>query len=370
VADPVGLRSTEPPVDLRSTEPPVDLRSTEPLVDLRSDTVTKPTAGMRAAMVAAEVGDDVFGDDPTVIALEAEVAALFGHEAALFAPSGSMANQIALSLVVPRAGELLAGADAHVVSYELGAAAALAGISTRTWPAVGASLAVQQIAAMIRPAGYPSVPTRAIAVEQTHNLGGGTVTDLQTLRALRSAADEAGVLLHCDGARIWHAHVADGVPLAAYGRLFDTLSVCLSKGLGAPIGSLVVASAARIAEARVIRKRLGGGMRQVGILAAAGRWALRHHIERLADDHARAHRLATALEPLGVVEAAGVRTNLVLLNLTKSQLDAPALAAAAARRGVLISPMLPRTARLVTHLDVDDDGVQRAITVLGDLLAA
>src|SRR6185369_7515499 len=238
---------------------------------------------MREAMATAEVGDDVFGDDPTVIALEAEVAALFGHEAAMFAPSGSMANQIALQLVVPRAGELLAGADAHVVSYEMGAAAAISGISSRTWPSVGADLDPAQIAAMIRPAGYPSVPTRAIAVEQTHNLGGGGVVGLSALRDLRSVADEAGVLLHCDGARIWHAHVADGVPLATYGALFDTLSVCLSKGLGAPVGSLVVGSAARIAEARVIRKRLGGGMRQIGILAAAGRYALRHNIERLAD---------------------------------------------------------------------------------------
>ena len=340
------------------------------MVDLRSDTVTRPTAEMRSAMANADVGDDVFGDDPTVNALEAEVAAMFGHEAALFAPSGSMANQIALQLAVPRGGELLAGADAHVVSYEMGAAAALGGISTRTWPSVGAELDPAQVAAMIRPAGYPSVATRAIAVEQTHNLGGGAVTNLPTLRALRAVADDAGLLLHCDGARIWHAHVADGVPLATYGELFDSLSVCLSKGLGAPVGSLVVGSAERMAEARVIRKRLGGGMRQVGILAAAGRYALRHHIDRLADDHARARRLADALEPLGVVDAAAVRTNLVLLDLTKAPLDAPSLAAAAAEHGVLIAAMLPRLARLVTHMDVDDAGIDRAIEVLGGLLRA
>jgi threonine aldolase len=344
--------------------------STAPVVDLRSDTVTRPTPQMRTAMAYAEVGDDVFGDDPTVNALEAEVAALFGHEAALFAPSGTMANQIALQLLVPRGGELLTGADAHVVSYELGAAAALGGISTRTWPSVGADLDPAQIAAMIRPAGFPSVPTRAIAVEQTHNLGGGGVVGLAALRELRAVTDEAGLLLHCDGARIWHAHVADGVPLAVYGTLFDTLSVCLSKGLGAPAGSLVVGSAERIAGARVIRKRMGGGMRQVGILAAAGRYALRHHIERLADDHARAQRLAAALEPLGVVASAAVRTNLVLLDLAKCALDAPALAAAAAERGVLIAPMLPRVARLVTHLDVDDADVDRAIDVLTGLLRA
>ncbi|WP_433731867.1 threonine aldolase family protein [Actinoplanes sp. CA-051413] len=323
---------------------------------------------MREAMATAAVGDDVFGDDPTVIALERQVAELFGHEAALFAPSGTMANQIALQLVVPRGGELLAGADAHVVTYEQGAAAALGGISTRTWPSVGAALDPEQIEAMIRPDGYPSVATRAIAVEQTHNLGGGTVVPLEILRRLRTAADAAGVALHCDGARIWHAHVADGVPLAAYGELFDTLSVCLSKGLGAPVGSLVVGSAAHIAQARVLRKRLGGGMRQVGILAAAGQHALDHHLTRLADDHARARRLAEALEPLGVARAAEVRTNLVLLDLTKSALDAPSLVAAAAERGVLMGAMLPRTARLVTHLDVTDDDIDVAITVLRELL--
>jgi threonine aldolase len=346
-----------------------DPRSAAAVVDLRSDTVTRPTAEMRSAMAYAEVGDDVFGDDPTVTALEAEVAALFGHEAALFAPSGSMANQIALQLVVPRGGELLAGADAHVVSFELGAAAAVSGISSRTWPAVGANLDVAQIAAMIRPAGFPSLATRAIAVEQTHNLGGGGVVGLATLRELRSVADAAGVALHCDGARIWHAHIADGVPLADYGALFDTLSVCLSKGLGAPVGSLVIGSAARIAEARLIRKRLGGGMRQVGILAAAGRHALHRHLARLAEDHARAHRLAVALEPFGVVDATSVRTNLVPLDLAKARLDAPSLAAAAAERGVLLAAMLPRTGRLVTHLDIDDAGLDRAIDVLGTLLS-
>jgi threonine aldolase len=347
---------------------PQEPRATR-VVDLRSDTVTRPTPEMRTAMANAEVGDDVFGDDPTVTALEAEVAAMFGHEAALFAPSGSMANQIALQLLVPPAGELLAGADAHVVTYELGAAAALGGISTRTWPSVGAALDPEQIAGMIRPAGFPSVPTRALAVEQTHNLGGGGAVPLPTLQALRAVADDAGVALHCDGARIWHAHVADGVPLVSYGVLFDTLSVCLSKGLGAPVGSLVVASHERITRARVIRKRMGGGMRQVGILAAAGRHALRHHIERLADDHARARRLAAALEPYGVVDAAGVRTNLVPLDLTKSALDAPTLAARAAEQGVLIAAMLPRVARLVTHLDVDDAGLDRGIEVLTSLLA-
>nr|MDT0662127.1 GntG family PLP-dependent aldolase [Micromonospora sp. DSM 115978] len=346
---------------------PADKRSGPPPVDLRSDTVTRPTAGMRAAMADAEVGDDVYGEDPTVNALEAEVAALFGHEAAVFAPTGSMTNQIALQVLVPPGGELLCDADAHVVTYESGAAAAYGGISSRTWPAAGGEPDADLIAGLVRPAGFHAVATRAIAVEQTHNRGGGGVIPLATLRELRRVADDAGIGLHCDGARIWHAHIADGVPLATYGGLFDTLSVCLSKGLGAPVGSLLVGGAERVERARLVRKRMGGGMRQAGVLAAAGRYALRHHLDRLAVDHARAARLADALAPFGVL-AGPVRTNIVPLDLTKATLDAPGLAAAARARGVLVSVLGPRTARLVTHLDLDDAGVDRAIAALTAIL--
>ena len=324
---------------------------------------------MREAMAHAEVGDDVYGEDPTVNALEAEVAALFGHEAALFTPSGSMANQTALQVLVSAGDEVLCDADAHLVTYEIGAAAAYGGVSTRTWPACGGDIDPDLVAGMIRPAGYWAVPTRAIAVEQTHNRGGGAVIPLSTLESLRRAANAAGIALHCDGARIWHAHMADGVPLSVYGGLFDTLSVCLSKGLGAPVGSLVISSAERIDKARWIRKRLGGGMRQAGILAAAGRYALAHHIGRLGEDHARARRLAEALAATGVVDPAKVRTNIVALDLTKSTVDAPAVGASARAAGVLVSVLGPRTARLVTHLDLDDEGVDRAIEVLPPLLA-
>lgn len=337
------------------------------VIDLRSDTVTRPTAGMREAMAVAEVGDDVYGEDPTVNALEAEVAALFGHEAALFCPTGSMANQIALQLLVSPGNEVLCDADAHVVTYEIGAAAAYGGISSRTWPAAGADVDPGVVAGMIRPDGYWAVPTRAIAVEQTHNRGGGGVIPLDTLREVRRVADDAQVAVHCDGARIWHAHVADQVALATYGELFDTLSVCLSKGLGAPVGSLVVGSTDKIERARFIRKRMGGGMRQAGILAAAGRYALAHQVQRLADDHVRAARLAEAVAPFGVL-ATDVRTNLVPLDLTKAPLDAHALAAAARTEGVLVSVLGPRTARLVTHLGVDDVAVSRAIDVLTRVL--
>ena len=340
------------------------------MVDLRSDTFTRPTAQMRAAMASAEVGDDVYGEDPTVNLLQDEVAALLGHEAALFTPTGSMANQIGLQLLVPPGEELLADAAAHVLIYEMGAAAVYGGISSRTWPAVGGALDPALVEDLIRvPGGYDTNSTRAIAVEQTHNRSGGTIIPLETLRQLRALCDRHGLGLHCDGARLWNAHVATGVPLAEYGRLFDSVSVCLSKGLGAPVGSLLVSHRAAIARARVLRKRLGGGMRQAGILAAGGLHAIRHHIPRLAEDHAHAARLAAALAPTGVVDADAVRTNIVPLDLTKTTLDAAGLAEAARARGVLISQLGPRAARLVTHLDVDSAGIDRAADVLYDLLS-
>lgn len=339
-------------------------------MDLRSDTVTKPTESMRAAMAGAEVGDDVYGEDPSVVALEEEVASRFGHQAAVFVPSGTMGNQIGLRLVVPPAGELICDADAHIVSYEAGGAAAHGGIQTRTLVSSRGLLDPVQVAAQLRPDDYHLVPTAAVAVEQTHNRGGGAVYPLDTLRELRSLTAGAGVSLHCDGARIWNASVATGVALATYGGLFDTLSVCLSKGLGAPVGSLVVCSADRADHARVLRRRLGGAMRQAGVLAAAGRHALAHHLDRLADDHARARRLAERIADAApqVVDPSAVETNVVVLDLTKAAIDAPRLAAAAHADGVLISVVGRHRARLLTHLDVDDAAVERAVTVLSRLL--
>jgi len=332
------------------------------LVDLRSDTVTRPTGDMRKAMAEAEVGDDVYGEDPTVNALETEVAALFGHQAAMFVPSGSMANQIAVRLLVPPGAELLCDVEAHVVTFELAAAAVHGQVATRTFASPGGVLDADAAAAMIRPPGPYWVSTAAVAVEQTHNLAGGAVQPLPALRRLRAHADDAGIALHCDGARIWNAHVATGVPLAEYGALFETLSVCLSKGLGAPVGSLLVASVERVAVARVLRKRLGGGMRQVGILAAGGRYALAHHLRRLAEDHARARRLA---ELVGR-DPAAVATNIVTVTVP----DTAAVVAAARQEGVLVGAIGPRTVRCVTHLDVDDAGIERAGRVLAPLLGA
>ncbi|MGH8970105.1 MAG: threonine aldolase family protein [Actinomycetes bacterium] len=332
-------------------------------VDLRSDTVTRPTAAMRAAMAEAPVGDDVYGEDPSVIELEARVADLLGHEAALFTPTGSMANQLGVRSLVGPGQELLCDDGAHVVRAELGAAAALSGITTRTWDGPGGRLDVDRIAALMRPdAGPYFVSTAAVVVENTHNFGGGTVQPLDDIRRLRDVTRAAGVRLHLDGARLWNAHVATGVPLSSYGELFDTVSVCFSKGLGAPVGSALASSRERIADARVWRKRMGGGMRQAGILAAGARHALDHHVERLADDHARARRIAATVADgaPGAVDPSSVETNIVVVQTP----DAARLVARCREEGVLIGALDARHARLVTHLDVDDEQVDRAAKVL------
>jgi threonine aldolase len=330
-------------------------------VDLRSDTVTRPSAAMRQAMVEAEVGDDVYGDDPEVNALEAEVAGLLGYEAGLFAPSGSLTNQLGLRLLVKPGQELVCDSTAHVVRAELGAAATFSGITTRTWHAERGLLDPAVVAEVITPnAGPYLVSTAAIAVENTHNFGGGTVQPLAAVRAVQDLAREHGLGLHLDGARLMNAHVASELAVEELAAGFDTVSLCLSKGLGAPVGSVLVSSAERIAEARIWRKRYGAGMRQVGILAAAGRFALQHNVKRLADDHARAKRLAGALG----ADPAATETNIVVLRVP----DAAAVAAAARDAGVLVSALGPTFMRLVTHLDVDDADIDRAIEVLAPLV--
>ena len=334
-----------------------------PAVDLRSDTVTRPTAAMRQAMVDAEVGDDVYGEDPEVNALEAEVAALLGQEAGLFCPSGSLANQLALRLLVRAGEEVVCDSMAHIARAELGAAAVFAGITTRTWRAERGRVDVDAVGELIAPdAGPYLVSTAAIAVENTHNFGGGTVQSPEQVRAVVDLARANGLGLHLDGARLFNACVASRRPPAELAAGFDTVSVSLSKGLGAPVGSVLASSTERIAEGRIWRKRYGAGMRQVGILAAAGRYALAHHVDRLADDHARARRLA---EGLGG-DPTRVDTNIVVFDVA----GAPGIAAAARADGVYVSALGPRFLRLVTHLDVTDDGVERAVEVLAPLMRA
>ncbi len=329
------------------------------MIDLRSDTVTRPTQAMRAAMATAEVGDDVYGEDPTVRVLEERVADLFGKQAALFTPTGSMANVLAVRSLVGVGEEVLCESSAHIARAELGAHAAFTGLTMRTW--VGRPVELDMIASMFAPDMGPFfVATRAIALENTHNFGGGAVTSIQDMQAVRRFADERGVGVHVDGARIFNAHVATGTPLAEYGGCADVLAVCLSKGLGAPVGSLVVGSTETIADARVWRKRLGGGMRQVGILAAAGLYALDHHVERLAEDHEHARLLADACG----LDPAVVDTNIVVVDVP----DAPAVVAAARDHDVLVSAVGPRALRLVTHLDVSRADVETSAAVLAKVL--
>lgn len=331
------------------------------LIDLRSDTVTRPGPAMRAAMAAAEVGDDVYDEDPTVRALEQRVATLLGHEAGLFVPSGTMGNQIGVRLLVEPGAELIADADAHVLANEGGGVAAHGGVLTRTLVAADGrgQLDPDVLAGQLRAGDWHTVATRAVAVEQTHNRGGGSVYPLATLRRLRELTRRAGVALHCDGARLWNAHAASGVPLAEYGRLFDSLSVCLSKGLGAPVGSVLVLPAGARSAARRLRHRLGGNMRQAGILAAAGLYALDHHLDRLAVDHANARLLAELLRA-GGLSVAEPETNIVLVDLP----DAADVAERVREQGVLIGTFGPNRLRLVTHLDVDPAGCERAARAL------
>ncbi len=329
------------------------------MIDLRSDTVTKPTDSMRAAMASAEVGDDVYGEDPTVISLQERVADLFGKQAALFTPTGSMANVLAVRALAGVGQEVLCEASAHIARAELGIHAAVTGMTMRTW--VGAPLDLATVRQLFAPDMEPFfVPTRAVSVENTHNFAGGAVIPIETLQELRRFADEQGIGVHLDGARIWNAHVASGTPLPAYGAVADVLAVALSKGLGAPVGSLVVGPADVIEEARVWRKRLGGGMRQGGILAAAGHHALDHHVERLAEDHAHARLLAEACG----VDPAAVDTNIVVVPMG----DPARVVTAAREEGVLVSAVGATSLRMVTHLDVTRSDVDRAAKVLASLV--
>ena len=342
-------------------------------IDLRSDTVTKPSQAMRDAMAEAEVGDDVYGDDPTVNSLEERVAAMFGHEAGLFSPTGSLANQLAIRTLVKPGEEILVETRSHIVRAELGAAATFSGITTRTWPSQDGLLKAEDPLAIAHEnAGPYLVSTKAIAVENTHNFGGGTVQPIEEIAKLSTAAHARGIAMHLDGARIWNAHVASGVAFTEYGKHFDTISVCLSKGLGAPIGSVMLSTKDRVAEARIWRKRYGAGMRQVGIIAAAAHYALDNNIARLADDHARAKKIAAALAAVdaSLVDPAKVVTNIVGLDVSKIGITASDLTARCREAGLWISALGPHYARLVTHLDFDDAQCDEAISILQRALVA
>jgi len=312
-------------------------------------------------MAEAEVGDDVWGEDPTIRRLEAAVAERLGHEAALFVPSGTMGNQICLRLAAPPGTECLANEDNHILWYEAAAAPVLSGVQLHPVPGDRGVLEPAAARARVRDARY-GVPTSAVAVEQTHNRAGGAVQPLEVLEELRALADEAGLHLHCDGARIWNASVATGVPLDRYGALFDSLSVCFSKGLGAPVGSAVVGRRDLVARAREVRHLYGGAMRQAGVLAAAALVALEGHVDRLADDHANARALAETVAAAvpGSLEVAAVQTNMVLLAAGAFGTDGPGLVERLAGLDVLAADTDPDRVRLVFSYEVGASDAERA----------
>ena len=331
------------------------------LIDFRSDTVTKPTLAMRRAMAEAEVGDDVYGEDPMVNRLEERVAERLGLEAALFVPSGTQANQIAMGLHCRQGDEVITEGGSHIIQYEGGAVAALWGIQPQPLPGDRGLLTPEQVAEAARGENVHAPRSRLLSLENTHNRGGGTVWPLERFRAVVEVARKAGLAVHLDGARLFNAQVATGTPAASWARLTDTTSVCFSKGLGAPVGSALAGPAALIREARRLRKRLGGGMRQAGILAAAALHALEHHVDRLAEDHANTRRLAAGLAELsGVkVDPSQVETNILLVEFTR---PAGEMVSRLASLGVLLNATGAHSARLVCHLDVSAVDIGEALS--------
>jgi threonine aldolase len=334
------------------------------VIDLRTDTITQPTAAMRQAIAEAVVGDEQKREDPTVIALEERGAELVGHEEAVFVPTATMANQIALRVLTEPGDEVIAERDAHIFRYELGGPAVHAGLVMKSLETVDGRFTVAQLRESVNPKDdLHMAPTRLVCVENTHNGGGGRVWSIGQVRDVTAEAQRHDLATHLDGARLLNAVVASGVPAAEYGREFDTVSLCLSKGLGCPLGALVAGSRERMAKARRLKHLFGGAMRQAGIVAAAGLYALDHHVERLADDHANARRLAEGLvEAEMPVDLEQVETNFVLLDVGSLGLRADDAIARLRAEGVLLSFAARKDVlRAVTHLDVSTEDVEQAI---------
>jgi threonine aldolase len=341
------------------------------VVELRSDTFTKPTPEMRRAMADAEVGDDVWGEDPTAIALQADVAERFGMEAALYVPSGTMGNEASLRAMTRPGDEVIVESKAHIVLYESGGPAALSGVMLRTIDAPSGALDPADVNALIAAANEHTGRPTLLWIENTHNARGGRVVTLERLRELAAVARAAGLAVFLDGARIFNASVATATPVADYAAEVDALSFCFSKGLGAPVGSMVVGSAELIDRVHRVRSLFGGGMRQVGILCAAARVALETGVERLAEDHANARRLAEGIAAAlpGSVDPVDVETNMVFVAVGEGR-DANAVVDAMAADGVLVAVAFPGIIRAVTHRDVDSAGIDRAIGSFARAVAA
>jgi threonine aldolase len=336
------------------------------VIDLRSDTVTRPTPAMRQAMAEAEVGDDVFGDDPTVNRLQARIAELLGKPAALFVPSGTMANQLALRAWTEPGDEAVMERNSHAFNHEGGGAAALSGVQVQPLEGKRGILTAEQVEEAIRPADHHFPRTRVVFLENTHNRAGGAVYPLAEIERVAAVTSRHGLTLHMDGARLWNAVAATGIPPAKYAAPFDSVSVALSKGLGCPIGSLVAGPVEFIERVHRFRKQRGGGMRQVGIVAAAGLYALDHHMARLKDDHANAKLLARGLKEVqGIgIRLEDVETNMVFFEVPRAKVSAQAVVAALREQGVLLSATSPSRIRAVTHLDVTTADIERAIGIV------
>jgi threonine aldolase len=334
----------------------------DPIIDLRSDTVTRPTPAMREAMARAEVGDDVLGEDPTVKALERRTAELLGKEASLFVPSGTMANQIAVGVHAGPGEEVICDETAHVYVWEGGGIARLSGVTPRPLAGDRGLLCAAQLADKIRPDDGHYVRTRLVCLENTHNRGGGRVHPVEQVRAISLWARANGLAVHLDGARLFNAVVASGVAAREWASYFDTVSVCFSKGLGAPVGSAIAGTAETVKKAHRLRKVFGGGMRQAGVIAAAALHALENHVERLAEDHRNARLLAEAVEetPGLRLESGPVETNLVWIEVDPSLGSARDVAARLREQGVLVSPLGPQVLRACTHLDVSCEQAELA----------
>jgi len=337
-------------------------------IDLRSDTVTRPTAAMRQAMMDAPLGDDVFGEDPTVLALQERVAALLDKEAALFTPTGTMANQLALRAQTEAGDEVLIDDTAHIASWESGAGAALAGVQFRSVAAPRGGFGVEELEPRLRPHSFMAPRSSLVAFENTNNHRGGEIFDIARLRQVGEWARQQSLRVHMDGARLWNASVASGVSLRDYAAPTDSVSLCFSKGLGAPLGSILVADAATIHKAHRFRKMYGGGMRQAGIVAAAALYALDHHVERLREDHQKAQVLGEAARAAARLQLVHpVDTNIVIIGLTGAEDSAAALVEDLRRHDVRALVWEERSVRMVTHMDVSNEEIDQVAQILRDI---
>jgi threonine aldolase len=343
---------------------------TKEFIDLRSDTVTKPTSAMRKAMAEAEVGDDVFGEDPTVNILQEKVARLLGKEASLFVPSGTMANQLSIKSHTQPGDEVIAETSSHAYNFEGGAGAVLSGIQFQCLKGVRGILDASQIEEAVRPSDYHFPVTRLVCLENTHNRGGGSIFPVEKMAEIYRLAKSRGLLVHLDGARLWNASVETGIGPHEYAQWADSVSVCLSKGLGAPVGSLVAGAKPFVDRVHRFRKMFGGGMRQVGIIAAAGIYALDHHLERLGDDHQNAKRLAVGLKEFkGIsIDPRHVETNIVIFDVANTGMTGFQVAEAMKKEDVLIHAVGKTLIRLVTHLDVTAEDIEKALKAFGKVL--